>query len=254
MCFFNQTVNVKRVVLFIDDTDHFCGASLKSRSVRVENTSSSCCRMFTIVCVLKQRIIVLAIVLGHGLRSRWRTSHIRDHIIKVGQELRIKERQNPFIELARISGGYHIVISPVVRQFPVPIKSIIIDSGTMWPAEIVEAIGTIAIASIFKFARRWCIYQRRLDALDGLMVPHTSRSCRRSLLCRFIGIKVFERAGLIVFDALVMILVAILVAILVQLVCIIGMIRGDAGGEARRGRRPVIILVVVAAVFVIALV
>lgn len=236
--------------MFIDDTDHFCGASLKSRSVRVENTSSSCCRMFTIIRVLKQKIIVLAIILGHGLRSRWRTSHIRDHIVEVGQELRIKERQDPLVELARISGGYHIVISPVVRQFPVPIKSIIVDSGTMWPAEIVEAIGTVATAKIFNFACRWCIYQRSLDALDGLMVPNTSRSCRGSLLRRFfIGIKVLERAGLIVYDALVV----ILVAILVQLVCIIGMIRSDAGGEARRGRRPVIILVVVT-VFVIALV
>lgn len=72
--------------------------------------------MFTIVCgVLKQKIIVLVIVLGHGLGSRWRTGRIRDHIVKVGQELRIKERQNPFIEFARISRGYHIVISSVVR-------------------------------------------------------------------------------------------------------------------------------------------
>lgn len=71
--------------------------------------------MFTIVRVPKQKIIILAIILGHGLRSRWRTSHIRDHIVEVGQELWIKERQDPLVELARISGGYHIVISPVVR-------------------------------------------------------------------------------------------------------------------------------------------
>lgn len=87
--------------------------------------------MFTIVCIPKQKIIVLAIILGHGLRSRWRTSHIRDHIIEVGQELWIKERQDPLVELAWISSGYHIMISTVVRQFPVSIKSIIVDSGTM---------------------------------------------------------------------------------------------------------------------------
>lgn len=115
--------------------------------------------MFTIIRIPKHKIIVLAIILGHGLRSRWRTSHIRDHIIEIGQELWIKERQDPLVELAWISGGYHIVIPTVVRQFPVPIKSIIDDdSGAMWSAKIVETIGTIATARLFKFARCWCIY------------------------------------------------------------------------------------------------
>lgn len=77
------------------------------------------------------------------------------------------------------------------------------------------------------------------------MVPNTSRSCCGSLLRRFIRVTILERAGLIVYDALIV--------ILIQLMCIIGVVRSDAGGEARRGRRPVIILIVVA-IFVIAFV
>lgn len=81
------------------------------------------------------------------------------------------------------------------------------------------------------------------------MIPDTFRSCYGSLLRRFIGITVLERASLVVCDALVV----ILVAILVQFMRIVGVIRSDAGGEARGRCRPVVVLVVVA-VFFIALV
>jgi len=80
------------------------------------------------------------------------------------------------------------------------------------------------------------------------MIPNTFRSCYGSLLRRFIGITVLERASLVVYA-----LVVIFVAILVQLMRIVGVVCSDAGGEARRGCRPVVVLVVVA-VFFIALV
>lgn len=75
------------------------------------------------------------------------------------------------------------------------------------------------------------------------MVPDASR-CRRGSLLRVVRIIILERAGLIVRDTLVM--------ILLRLMRIVGVVRGDASGEARR-RRPVVILVVVA-VLVVALV
>lgn len=110
--------------------------------------------------------------------------------------------------------------------------------------EIVETVRAIAAAGIFNARRR--VHQRRLDAL-GLMIPSTVLGRCGSLL-RIVSIEILERADLIVHDTLVM----ILIVILVLLMSIVGMVRGDTGGEAC-GRRPVIILVVIA-VLIVALV
>lgn len=77
---------------------------------------------FTIAPIPKQEI-VLAVILGQRLRSRWRTmrSHVRNHVVEIWQELRIKERQNLLVELAWTPGGHHIMVSRVARR-PVSIK------------------------------------------------------------------------------------------------------------------------------------
>lgn len=165
--------------------------------------------------------------------------HVRDHIVEIWQELRVKERQNLLVEFARTSGGHHIMVPRDARR-PVPIEQLAFDGGMM-PTEIIETVRAVAAAGIFKFARRR-VHQCRLDAL-GLVVLSTSLGRRGSLL-RIITIEVFERADLTVYDTLVM--------ILVRLMRVVGVVRGDAGGEAC-GRRPVIVLVVVA-VLVVALV
>lgn len=79
---------------------------------------------FTVVPVPKQEIVVLAVVLGsHGLRSRWRAmrGHVCDHVVEVWQELRVEERQDFLVELARTPGGHHIMVTCVTRR-PVPIE------------------------------------------------------------------------------------------------------------------------------------
>lgn len=166
--------------------------------------------------------------------------HVRDHIVEIWQELRVKERQNLLVEFARTSGGHHIMVPRVARR-PVPIEQIAFNGGMM-PTEIIETVRAVAAAGILKFARRRRVHQCRLDAL-GLVVLSASLGRRGSLL-RVITIEVFERADLTVYDTLVM--------ILVRFMRVVGMVRGDTGSEAC-GRRPVIVLVVVA-VLVVALV
>lgn len=169
--------------------------------------------------------------------------HVRDHVIEVRQELRVKERQDLLVELARTPGGHHIMV-PCVARRPVPIKQLVLDGGTT-PTEIVETVRAVAAAGILKLAGRR-VRQRRLDAL-GLMILSTSLGCCGSLL-RIVTVQVFQRADFIIYDTLVM----ILVAIIVQFMRVAGMIGGDTSGEAR-GRCPVVVLVVVA-VLVVALV
>jgi len=141
------------------------------------------------------------------------------------------------------------MISRIVRRLVVPIELTIIivvggcgNGSKTTTTEIIKAIGTIATTGILELTRRWPIHQRGLDAL-GLMISNTSRNC--GSLLRIIGIQVLERTTLVVHNTLVMILIRLVM-------CITGMIRGDAGGETR-GRRPIIVFVVVA-VFVVALV
>jgi len=166
--------------------------------------------------------------------------HVCDHVVEVRQELRVEERQDPLVELARTPRGHHIVIARVVRRRVLIVTSIV-DGETM-SAKIVEAVGAVTAAGILKLARR-CVHQCGLDAL-GLMVPDASR-CRRGSLLRVVRTIVLERAGLVVRDALVM----ILVAILVRLMRVIGVVRGNAGCEARRCR-PIVVLIVVAVLVV----
>lgn len=197
----------------------------------------------TIVPVPEQKIVVPAAILGDGLGPRRRTvrGHIRDHIVEVRQELRVEERQDLLVELARAPGGHHVVVPRVARR-PVPIVQVVLGGGTM-PTEIVKAVSAVATTGILELARRLGVHQRRLDEL-GLMVSGTTSLGRRGSLLRIVTVQVVERADLIVYDTLVM--------ILVRLVRVAGVVRGDTGGEAR-GRRPVIVLVVVA-VLVVALV
>lgn len=195
----------------------------------------------TIVPVSEQEIVPRGAVLGQRLGPRWRTvgGHVRDHVVEVRQELRVEERQDLLVELARAPGGHHVVVPRVARR---PVEQIVLDGGTT-PAEIVEAVRAVAAAGIL--AGR-CVRQRRLDA-PGLVVLGAPLGRRGSLL-RIVAVQVFQRADLVVDDTLVM----ILEAVLVQSMRVAGVVGGDAGGEAR-GRCPVVVLVVVA-VLVIALV
>lgn len=193
--------------------------------------------------------------MDHRLGPRWRGAayrrgHVRNHVVKVRQELWVKERQDSFVEFAWISRRYHVVI-PRVSRCLVPIKStitvvLVLDvddaSGETMPTEIIEAVGTVAANRISKFACRRFVHQRGLNALR-LKIPITSRYCGKSLL-HIVGAEVLERADLIIHDALVMILVAFM-----RVTCVV---RGDAGGKTR-WRRPVVVLVVVT-VLVVALI
>lgn len=209
----------------------------------------------TIVPVPEQKVVVLAAVLDHGLGSRRRTvrGHVRDHVVEVRQELRVEERQDLLVELARAPGGHHVVVPRVARHRVLCVVRILLGGGTM-PTEIVETVRAVAAAGVLELARRLGVHQRRLDEL-GLVIPGTSLGDRGSLL-RVVAVQVLERADLVVHDTLVVILivilVAILVAILVRLMRVVGVVRGDTGGKAR-GRRPIVVLVVVA-VLVVALV
>jgi hypothetical protein len=180
-------------------------------------------------------------------------SRICDHVIEVRQKLWVKERQDPFVELEWTPGGYHVMISRIVRRLVVPIESAIIvvvdgcSSGSKTTTtEIIKAIGTVATTGILEPTRRWPIHQHGLDAL-GLVISNTSRNC--GSLLRIIRIQVLERTTLVVHNTLVVILVVILIRLVMR---VTGMIRGDPGGETR-GRRPIVVFVVVA-VFVVALV
>lgn len=198
---------------------------------------------FTIVSVPQQEIVVLAVVLGQRLRPWWRTmsGHVRDHVVEVRQKLRVEERQNLLVELARTPGGHHVMVPRVTRRPAVlSFERIVLGGGTM-PTEIVETVRAVAAAGIFEFAARSRhVHQRRLDTL-GLVVLSASLS---GSLLRVVTVKVLQRADLVIHDAFIM--------ILLQFMRIVGVVRSDTGGEAR-GRRPIVILVVVA-VLVVALV
>lgn len=72
--------------------------------------------------------------------------HVRDHVVEVRQELRVEERQDLLVELARTPGGHHIMV-PCVARRPVPIKQLVLDGGTT-PTEIVETVRAVAAAGI----------------------------------------------------------------------------------------------------------
>lgn len=169
--------------------------------------------------------------------------------------MRIEERQNPRVELARTSRRHHVLIAQVVVYRSVLIESIadVVVGDNVTPAEIVEAVGAVATAGILEFA--WRVHQRGLDAL-GLMIARRVSRIRHGSLLSIVRIKVLERAGLVVHHALVVILVIVIpVAILVRSMRVVCVVGGDTGGEARR-RRPVVILIVLAvlAVLVVALI
>lgn len=177
----------------------------------------------------------------------YRRRHVRNHVVKVRQELRIKERQDPVVKLARIPRRYHVVISRVSRCL-VTIEAtvvVLVDgaSGETMPTEIVETIGTVAAPGISKFACRRLVHQCGLDAL-GPKIPIASRYRGKSLL-RVVRAEVLERADLVVHNALVMILVAFM--------RVTRVVRSDAGGKTR-WRRPVVVLVIVTVVLVVALI